>query len=180
MAMNSTRPVYRIQGLSAIADGAVLTTVVLYFSVHVGIAESRVGLVLGAASGLVAMGSARAGIRTVVTGTADLATAWATRYRHEGAGPRTRSAIRVRTLDLFRLMFHVWVTPMPSASPSVVLREARVQDQIDGEVLLSGDAGYGLARAAWNAMVDRWRPMRTEGLLVPFQQVLLALVGRTR
>jgi MFS family permease len=50
MATNSTRPVYRIQGLSAIADGAVLTTVVLYFSVHVGIAESRVGLVLASAA----------------------------------------------------------------------------------------------------------------------------------
>lgn len=50
MATNSTRPVYRVQGLSAIADGAVLTTVVLYFSVHVGIAEGHVGLVLASAA----------------------------------------------------------------------------------------------------------------------------------
>lgn len=50
MATNPTRSVYRVQGLSAIADGAVLTTVVLYFSVHVGIAESQVGLVLAAAA----------------------------------------------------------------------------------------------------------------------------------
>lgn len=50
MATTSTRPVFRIQTLSAIADGAVLTTVVLYFSVYVGIPEHRVGLVLAGAA----------------------------------------------------------------------------------------------------------------------------------
>lgn len=86
----------------------------------------------------------------------------------------------MQDLDLFRFVFHVWVTPMPSAPPNVALREARLHDQIDGEVLLSGDAGHGRARAVRDAMVDRGRPMRTGGLLVPFQRVTMANEGRTR
>lgn len=50
MTINSTRPVYRIQGISSVADGAVLTTVVLYFSHVVGLSENAVGLVLSAAA----------------------------------------------------------------------------------------------------------------------------------
>jgi MFS family permease len=46
----STRRVHRIQTASAVADGAVLTTVVLYFTQVVGLAAGAVGLVLAAAA----------------------------------------------------------------------------------------------------------------------------------
>lgn len=50
MASHPARAIHRIQGISAVADGAVLTTVILYFSVHVHLPEQQVGLVLSASA----------------------------------------------------------------------------------------------------------------------------------
>src|SRR3954452_20613964 len=50
MTGNPTRTAQRIQTISAVADGAVLTTVVLYFNHVVGIPVEAVGLVLAASA----------------------------------------------------------------------------------------------------------------------------------
>ncbi|TDP89895.1 MFS transporter [Labedaea rhizosphaerae] len=47
--MTSNR-VYRVQAVSSVADGALLTTVVLYFSQVVGLAENAIGVVLAVAA----------------------------------------------------------------------------------------------------------------------------------
>ncbi|MFB9447145.1 MFS transporter [Dactylosporangium vinaceum] len=50
MTSSPTGTAQRIQAISAVADGAVLTTVVLYFNHVVGIPEATVGLVLAASA----------------------------------------------------------------------------------------------------------------------------------
>jgi MFS family permease len=50
MTRNPAPFVHRIQGISSVTDGAVLTTVVLYFSHVVGISGGSVGLVLAASA----------------------------------------------------------------------------------------------------------------------------------
>jgi MFS family permease len=50
MSKDPTPSVRRIQGISSVADGAVLTTVVIYFSHVIGISGESVGLVLAASA----------------------------------------------------------------------------------------------------------------------------------
>ncbi|HEY0949044.1 MAG TPA: hypothetical protein VGD85_02530, partial [Nocardioides sp.] len=51
----TTQRVQRVQVASAVADGAALTIVVLYFTQVVGLPEEAVGLVLAAAAGAAAL-----------------------------------------------------------------------------------------------------------------------------